>query len=504
MATIAEEINDLKGRVNSAYDACVEKGATIPTVKNTANLPECIRSISGGSPSPTPPPASYEDVCKEVDFCKSKLIEQGGKSTYAGAWIGLRYSGIDYENFTLGSSNVVAVRTSDGAFYSYANDGASVTHHWDSSKDFVIEGIQTQHKFNWVIYYFSLDRIEINSSHLDCKKVVNIVYVFDMDLEFRSVTSGTAHNSYGLYKYNDILQSFDFIDNHRFYGNTASFNQFCLECYSLTKLPDILDTSSGTNFTGFCQNCRSLTKLPDILDTSSGTNFNNFCNGCYSLTKLPDILDTRKGTGFSGFCFNCYSLTKLPDILDTSSGKDFNGFCFNCYSLIKLPDSLDTRKGTGFTNFCRYCYSLTKLPDILDTSSGTNFTNFCRYCYSLTKLPDSLDTSSGTNFAYFCQNCYSLTKLPDSLDISSGTKFSYFCQNCYALTKANITLPAAYDITTINASNKLTVASMRYIADNAPTTSGHTLTIGSINIERANEYDPTIITTLTGKGWTVN
>ena len=143
MATIAEEINDLKSRVNSAYDACVEKGATIPTVKNTANLPECIRSISGGSPSPTPSPspASYEDVCKEVEFCQSKLVEQGGKSDYEGAWIGLRYSGIDYENFTLEYSNVVAVRTSDGAFYSIENDGESVTHHWDNSKDFVIEGI---------------------------------------------------------------------------------------------------------------------------------------------------------------------------------------------------------------------------------------------------------------------------------------------------------------------------------------------------------------------------
>ena len=97
-----------------------------------------------------------------------------------------------------------------------------------------------------------------------------------------------------------------------------------------------------------------------------------------------------------------------------------------------------------------------------------------------------------------------MTKLPDSLDTSKGTNFSNFCTNCYSMTKANIILPAAYNITTINASNKLTVASMRYIADNAPTTSGHTLTIGSINIERANEYDPTIITTLTGKGWTVN
>ena len=96
---------------------------------------------TGPQPPPSPSPATYEDVCTEVEFCQSKLVEQGGKSTYAGAWIGLRYSGIDYENFTLGSSNVVAVRTSDGAFYSYANDGASVTHHWDNSKDFDIEGI---------------------------------------------------------------------------------------------------------------------------------------------------------------------------------------------------------------------------------------------------------------------------------------------------------------------------------------------------------------------------
>ena len=431
MATIAEEINDLKSRVNSAYDACADKGATIPTVKNTANLPECIRSISGGSPSPspTPPPASYEDVCKEVDFCKSKLIQQGGKGDYAGAWIGLRYSGIDYENFTLDDS-VVAVRTSDGAFYSYANNGESVTHHWDNSKDFVIEGIQTEHKFNWVIYYFSENSIESNSSYLDCAKVVNIVYVFDMDLRFYSEAGGSTHNSYGLCRYNDILQSFDFIDNHRCYGTmSTNFSQFCFFCCALTKLPDNLDTSSGTDFSHFCQNCYSLTKLPDNLDTSSGTNFSYFCGADYSLTKLPDNLDTSSGTNFSRFCYNCYALTKLPD---------------------------------------------------------------------------SLDTSKVTNFNQFCYNCYALTKLPDNLNTSSGTNLSQFCWKCYALTKANIILPAAYNITTLKDSNKLTVASMRYIADHAPTTSGHTLTIGNINIERANSYYPTIITTLTGKGWTVN
>ena len=100
-------------------------------------------AVVGNGPQPTPSPdyPSYEDVCKEVEFCKQVFQQQGGKSTYAGAWIGLRYSGIDYENFTLDYNGVVAVRTSDGAFYSVENDEYSVTHPWDNSKDFDIEGI---------------------------------------------------------------------------------------------------------------------------------------------------------------------------------------------------------------------------------------------------------------------------------------------------------------------------------------------------------------------------
>ena len=69
---ISDAIQDLKDRVLSAYDACEEKGAELPSVKNTANLPDCIRSISGGSSNP-----SYEIVRKEVEFCKGKLIAEG-------------------------------------------------------------------------------------------------------------------------------------------------------------------------------------------------------------------------------------------------------------------------------------------------------------------------------------------------------------------------------------------------------------------------------------------
>ena len=44
---------------------------------------------------------------------------------------------------------------------------------------------------------------------------------------------------------------------------------------------------------------------------------------------------------------------------------------------------------------------------------------------------------------------------------------------------------------------------LKFLADNSPNVSSRTLTIGSGNIAHMNSYDPTIITTLQSKGWTV-
>lgn len=49
--TIAEEINDLKGRVSAAYDACEAKGAEMPEDKTTWNLSSTIESIPAGGTS---------------------------------------------------------------------------------------------------------------------------------------------------------------------------------------------------------------------------------------------------------------------------------------------------------------------------------------------------------------------------------------------------------------------------------------------------------------------
>ena len=49
--SIATAITQLQARIQAAYAAAQEKGATIPTVCNTANLPNAITSIptSGGA-----------------------------------------------------------------------------------------------------------------------------------------------------------------------------------------------------------------------------------------------------------------------------------------------------------------------------------------------------------------------------------------------------------------------------------------------------------------------
>jgi hypothetical protein len=67
-----------------------------------------------------------------------------------------------------------------------------------------------------------------------------------------------------------------------------------------------------------------------------------------------------------------------------------------------------------------------------------------------------------------------------------------------------ITLPSNSNFY-LDFSTIISIESFRYIADHAPdvTATPRTLTVGSTNITRINAADPTIITDLNAKGWTV-
>jgi hypothetical protein len=56
--SIASEIERIKTNIANAYAKCEEKGAILPTILNSANLVDCIASITGGEPV-TPPSGGY-------------------------------------------------------------------------------------------------------------------------------------------------------------------------------------------------------------------------------------------------------------------------------------------------------------------------------------------------------------------------------------------------------------------------------------------------------------
>jgi hypothetical protein len=374
-----------------------------------------------------------------------KILDEDTRD-YKGKVGVILYNLNDVSDFQLSSSGMTAVATSDGAFYSYANNGMKVSHNWDTTQDKDDgHGLKTR----WVIYYYTTDTTSDKFGQTDAK-------------------FGWAYN-YIAYL---VLR---------------------------------INCSSGSSF---CTNQRLLEAIDNVGYSISGTNFSNFCSTCSSLVKLPDGLDTSSGTNFSGFCAYCPSLVKLPDGLNTSNGTNFSNFCAYCYSLTRLPDGLDTSSGTNFSNFCSTCSSLVKLPDGLNTSNGTNFSYFCYNSPSLVKLPDGLDTSSSTNFGSFCYSCYSLVKLPEITMAANTTAITSKYSAPFASSSWIVELPLTLPSNTnfwLDTSTRISIESFRYIADHAPdvTATPRTLTVGATNISRINAADPTIITDLNAKGWTV-
>ena len=438
MATIAEQLTSLANTKAAIKQSIINKGVQVADTDPFSAYPAKIGQISGGPAEEWQPNPNWWDI--------KKILEEDTRN-YAGKVGVILYNFNDVSNFTLSSSDMTAVATSDGAFYTYADNGADVSHNWDTTQD---KDDGRGFKTRWVIYYYTTDSTGDSFSQNTTKFGWEYNYIAYLVLRI----------------------------------NCSSGNYFCQN----QRVLEAIDISAGyviggTSFTGFCAYCYVLTKLPDGLDTSNGTNFNSFCSYCYALAKLPDGLDTSNGTIFSSFCYNCASLTKLPDGLNTSRGTNFNSFCYNCASLTKLPDGLNTSNGTNFNSFCYNCASLTKLPDGLNTSRGTNFSGFCAYCYSLTRFPE---TSMASNTS------------------AITSKYSAPFYNSYWIMELPLTLPSNTNLW-LDASTRISIESFRYIADHAPdvTATPRTLTVGSTNISRINEADPTIITDLNAKGWTV-
>ena len=416
MVTIADKLTYLNETKTAIKNAIISKGVAIEDTDTFRSYADKIGQISGGGgDTPTDewqPNPNWWDI--------KKILDEDTRN-YPGKVGVILYNFNDVSDFELSSSGMTAVATSDGAFYTYADNGSAISHNWDAAQD---KDDGRGFKTRWVIYYYTTDTTSDTFGQTTTRFGWAFNYIAYLVLRINCLAGSN-------FCYTQRL--LEAIDNAGYVINSETFGSFCAGCFSLKKLPDGLDTSNITNFSYFCQNCYSLKELPDGLDTSSGTNFNSFCQSCYSLKKLPDGLDT-------------------------SSGTNFNSFCSGCSSLIKLPDGLDTSSGTNFNNFCLGCYPMQETPEI---TMGTNTTTIT------SKYSGPFASASWLKTIY--------------LTLPSNTNFW------------------------LDMSNRISIESFRYIADHAPdvTETPRTLTIGSTNITRCNEADPTIITDLNTKGWTV-
>lgn len=220
-----------------------------------------------------------------------------------------------------------------------------------------------------------------------------------------------------------------------------------------------------------------------INGTVTISNYGAFANDI-SLAQVPKNISWNF-SGSTGVPFtNCPSITDMSSLVLQENFPGGDGLSWIWPGVSIMPD----------------CVLATKPKDLsfVDTSVSA-FT-------SLIKIPDGWDLSQCTNFG---RTFYSAPNLmcAGTVDMSANTaSFSSARSpfNVPKLREIKCTLPSNTNVW-FNISTTISIESFRFMADHAPdvTATPRTLTIGSTNISRINVADPTIITDLNARGWTV-
>jgi len=236
--------------------------------------------------------------------------------------------------------------------------------------------------------------------------------------------------------------------------------------------------------------------------TSDGAFYTYADNGENITHNWDTSKDKDDGRGFkTRWVIYYYTTNTTGDTFDRAATKFGWAYNYIAYLVLRINCS-------NGSSFCQHQRFLEAISNEGYSINGTNFSYFCSSCYVLTKLPDVLDTSNGTNFSYFCGSCYVLTKLPEITMAANATnytsKYSAPFVSSTWIVELPLTLPSNSNFWLDN-STRISIESFRYMADHAPdvTATPRTLTVGSANITRINAEDPTIITALNAKGWTV-
>lgn len=330
--SIETEITRIKTNIASAYTKAEEKGATLPEVQNSANLPATIESITGGGEEWQPQPDWWD-----ID----KILEEDTED-YPAKMICLLndiHSTQTFYQYT----NWTKMVTSDGI--EYTNQNKSFTHTWDSSKD---KECSQGYKTRYVIFYYSND---FQYRNLNLGASIMYIIFKNINVKIPSTNIGSwsplancSNCQYVKFKNCTFSGSnFSFanmskllgIEGYNSINNTISDYMY-QNCISLSKIDDYPQSPTSMNNTF----SSSLFKEIKYIDTSNVTNFNNCFNLCHC--EIIENLDFNSATNISNMfngTGNVISINNVSNIKIT--GLNFNqASSLNHDTLIRILNAL--------------------------------------------------------------------------------------------------------------------------------------------------------------------
>lgn len=236
------------------------------------------------------------------------------------------------------------------------------------------------------------------------------------------------------------------------------------------------------------------------LDTSSSSASRAIINSCvkYINCTLTDLTVSGGNASYSITSeINILKLTALgcSDYLEdfTLNGITYTGNLNSISGADSIPTIFFKDLGKKFFGYCE------------DMSYGSAVINATATQYLMQYTPEM--------YGYFA-NCKECGLVFDASSLTVSTWYIGAMGGASSSANKNSTFPHELFIILPNKNvywswdestspRPISLASLQFLATNAPTVSGKTLTIGSENIARAGGASGTIISTLTGKGWTV-
>ena len=213
------------------------------------------------------------------------------------------------------------------------------------------------------------------------------------------------------------------------------------------------------------------------------SNYDAFKNDV-SLVKMPENIVFNPTVGLGAPFSNCPRITDMSSLVLQSDFPSIGYNSWNWPSVSVMPDNVLATKPTT-------------LEDV-----GYDSADFM----SLIKIPDGWDLSQCTNFFGTFVSVPNLA-YAGTVDMSANATSFRSTRSAFNLPNLRdikCTLPSNTNVW-FDSSTTISIESFRFMANHAPdvTATPRTLTVGSTNISRINEADPTIITDLNAKGWTV-